>query len=320
MVIVVIGEIDISLPAILALGNILFAHFSQSGAPVWLAALAVVAVGIAAGALNGALVVAFGLPSLAVTLGMMGAYRAFALLIGGQEGYAAFDDSYVWLGSAQIGDVMPVSLVLIAIVFALFTFVMHGTVYGRLCYVIGNNARAARLSGVRVALVKVAPSPSAAPPRRSRRWSMSDSTSRPAPTTPATSCCSSSAPSSSAASTSRRPRQRRRRAAGPAAARHAQERHGPRQLSRPGADAGRGHAAGGGGADPAAGRVQPRPAGAPSPPAGARAGRAAALKHPSTPWHSGSHWLCAPSGGALWTRTQEAIRSGIGPRRWPMAG
>ena len=156
MVIVVIGEIDISLPAILALGNILFAHFSQSGAPVWLAALAVVAVGIAAGALNGALVVAFGLPSLAVTLGMMGAYRAFALLIGGQEGYAAFDDSYVWLGSAQIGDVMPVSLVLIAIVFALFTFVMHGTVYGRLCYVIGNNARAARLSGVRVALVKVA--------------------------------------------------------------------------------------------------------------------------------------------------------------------
>ena len=156
MVIVVIGEIDISLPAILALGNILFAHFSQSGAPVWLAALAVVAVGIAAGALNGALVVAFGLPSLAVTLGMMGAYRAFALLVGGQEGYAAFDDSYVWLGSAQIADVIPASLVLVAIVFALFTFVMHGTVYGRLCYVIGNNARAARLSGVRVALIKVA--------------------------------------------------------------------------------------------------------------------------------------------------------------------
>ena len=156
MVIVVIGEIDISLPAILALGNILFAHFSQSGASVWLAALAVVAVGIAAGALNGALVVAFGLPSLAVTLGMMGAYRAFALLIGGQEGYAAFDDSYVWLGSAQIGDVVPASLVLVAIVFAVFTFIMHGTVYGRLCYVIGNNARAARLSGVRVPLIKIA--------------------------------------------------------------------------------------------------------------------------------------------------------------------
>jgi rhamnose transport system permease protein len=156
MVIVVVGEIDISLPAILALCNILFAHFSQSGVPVWLAAPAVVAVGVAAGALNGALVVAFGLPSLAVTLGMMGAYRAFALLIGGQEGYAAFDDSYVWLGSSLIGDVMPASLVLVAIVFAVLTFVMHGTVYGRLCYVIGNNARTARLSGVRVPLIKIA--------------------------------------------------------------------------------------------------------------------------------------------------------------------
>ena len=73
-----------------------------------------------------------------------------------QEGYAAFDDSYVWLGSAQVGNVFPASLVLVAIVFALFTFIMHGTVYGRLCYVIGNNARAARLSGVRVPLIKVA--------------------------------------------------------------------------------------------------------------------------------------------------------------------
>jgi rhamnose transport system permease protein len=156
MIIVVIGEIDISLPAILALGNILFAHFSQIGVPVWLAGLAVVAVAVGAGVLNGALVVAFGLPSLAVTLGMMGAYRAFALLIGGQEGYAAFDESYIWLGSALIGDVMPASLVLVAIVFAVFTFVMHGTVYGRLCYVIGNNARTARLSGVRVPLIKIA--------------------------------------------------------------------------------------------------------------------------------------------------------------------
>jgi rhamnose transport system permease protein len=155
MVIVVIGEIDISLPAILALGNILFAHFSQLGVPVWLAAPAVLAVGVGAGALNGALVVAFGLPSLAVTLGMMGAYRALALLIGGQEGYAAFDDSYIWLGSSLIGDVVPASLALVAIVFAVFAFVMHGMVFGRLCYVIGNNARTARLSGVRVRLIKI---------------------------------------------------------------------------------------------------------------------------------------------------------------------
>jgi rhamnose transport system permease protein len=156
MVVVVIGEIDISLPAILALGNILFAHFSALGVPLWLAAPAVIAAALAAGALNGVLVVSFGLPSLAVTLGTMGAYRAFALLIGGQEGYAAFDDAYVWLGSALVSDLVPASLLLVGAAFALFALLMHGTVFGRVAYAVGNNARAAALSGVRVPLVKIA--------------------------------------------------------------------------------------------------------------------------------------------------------------------
>jgi rhamnose transport system permease protein len=90
MAVVVIGEIDISLPAIMALGNIMFAQLSQGHVPVWLAFLIVAAACALCGLINGLLVVILGLPSLAITLGAMGAYRALALLLGGQKGFADF--------------------------------------------------------------------------------------------------------------------------------------------------------------------------------------------------------------------------------------
>ena len=155
MVIIVVGEIDISLPAIMALGNIVLAQLAIPGVPVWLAVPAVVLMGAALGALNGVLVVRFGLPSLAVTLGAMGAYRALALLLGGQQSFAAFPDSYIWLGFALVGGVFPASLALLLAMAGAFGVLMHRTVFGRLTYVVGSNARAAAFSGVRVAVVKI---------------------------------------------------------------------------------------------------------------------------------------------------------------------
>ena len=156
MAVVVVGEIDISLPAIMALGNVLFAWLALRGVPIGLALPLVLLVATAAGLLNGLLVTTFGLPSLAVTLGALGAYRALALLLGGQESFAGFPDSYIWLGSALIGGTVPVSLVLLLLVFAALAIVMHGTVFGRHCYVVGANARAAAFSGVPARRVKVA--------------------------------------------------------------------------------------------------------------------------------------------------------------------
>ena len=157
MVIIVLGDIDISLPAILALGNILFARMSEAGLPLGVAFPVVLAVCTLLGLMNGVLVVRLGLPSLAVTLGTMGAIRALALLFGGAEGYAGFDPAYVWLGSAVWADTLvPVSLVLTGAVFAGLALMMHGTVFGRLCYIVGARAEVARFSGIRVARVRIA--------------------------------------------------------------------------------------------------------------------------------------------------------------------
>lgn len=149
MFVIILGEIDISLPAILAIGTILFARLSQSGVPLAIALPIVLASGLLAGVINGVLVVTFNVPSLAVTLGTMSAYRAIALLIGGNQGYAAeaFQPSYIWLGGYYLFNRFPVSLGLLLLLFIACWVVMHKTVFGRLLYAAGNNRIATRFSG-----------------------------------------------------------------------------------------------------------------------------------------------------------------------------
>ncbi|HUC18170.1 MAG TPA: ABC transporter permease [Acetobacteraceae bacterium] len=153
--VIIVGEIDISQAAMLAFGNILFAFCSAGHLPLVVALPAVVVMCTAMGILNGVLVTAFALPSLAVTLGTMEAYRALALLVGGHGEYASFGAAYVWLGSATIAGSIPVSLLFLIVIFAAFTFLLHGTVFGRLAFAVGNNAKATAMSGVRVGLVKI---------------------------------------------------------------------------------------------------------------------------------------------------------------------
>ena len=157
MFIVLVGEIDISLPAIVAVATVSFARLSLMGAPVWAAAILMCCVTMLAGLFNGLLVVTFSLPSMAVTLGMIAVYRAIALWIGGPEGFGAdaFQPSYVWLGSESILGNIPVSLLLLAVLFGVAFLLVHRSVYGRLLYATGNNRIATRMSGHNVKAIIV---------------------------------------------------------------------------------------------------------------------------------------------------------------------
>lgn len=149
MFIILVGEIDISLPAIVAVATVSLAHLSRVGAPIPAAAILICCLTTLAGMFNGLLVVTFSLPSMAVTLGMIAVYRAIALWIGGPEGFGAdaFQPSYVWLGSESIAGGIPVSLLLLAVLFGVAFLLIHRSVYGRLLYATGNNRRATRMSG-----------------------------------------------------------------------------------------------------------------------------------------------------------------------------
>jgi rhamnose transport system permease protein len=155
-VVVVLGEIDISLASTLAVGTVSLSKLSAVGLPVPIAAAIVVVLCGALGALNGVLVARYRLPSLAVTLGTMGAFRGLAFIIGSEVGYTDFPDPYLWVGSTGLfDDTVPVSLLIFAVLAGLIGFLLHRTVYGRQCFSIGLNRDASWFSGVDVERVKI---------------------------------------------------------------------------------------------------------------------------------------------------------------------
>jgi rhamnose transport system permease protein len=154
-VVVILAEIDISLASTLAFAAVLFAQFSAVGAPIWVAVPIVVVACAALGVLNGFLVARLNLPSLAVTLGTMGAFRGLAFIIGSETGYTAFDGSYTFVGSSQLFGLLPVSFVLFLVLAVAIGLLMHRTVFGERCYAVGNNKEAAWIAGVDVARLKI---------------------------------------------------------------------------------------------------------------------------------------------------------------------
>lgn len=154
-VIVILGEIDISLASTLAFGAVLFAQFSALGVPIWVAVPIVIAACALLGVLNGVLVARLRLPSLAVTLGTMGAYRGLAFIIGSETGYTSFDAAYTFVGSAKLFGTLPASFVLFLLVAIGIGILMRRTVFGRRCYSVGNNQDAAWIAGIDVARLKI---------------------------------------------------------------------------------------------------------------------------------------------------------------------
>jgi rhamnose transport system permease protein len=154
-VVVILGEIDISLASTLAFGTVLFSKFSAFGVPIWIATPLVIAACAALGALNGVLVARLALPSLAVTLGTMGAFRGLAFILGSETGYTDFDDSYLYVGSEQVFGSVPISLILFLVIALAVGVLMRRTVFGRRCYAIGLNKEASWAAGIDVGRIKI---------------------------------------------------------------------------------------------------------------------------------------------------------------------
>lgn len=152
--IVVQGEIDISLASTLAIGSVMFASLSVADVPLIAALPIVLGATAVLGAINGVLVGYAGLPSLAVTLGTLGAYRGLAYLLAGDAGVVGITPEYLLLGASRIGMV-PASVVLVLVVAGAFAVLMGWTSFGRYSYAIGSSPGAARMAAVPVNRVRV---------------------------------------------------------------------------------------------------------------------------------------------------------------------
>jgi rhamnose transport system permease protein len=154
--VVVAGEIDISVASTMAVSAVSFAEIWQRGTNVWLAALAALVIATLLGSVNGVLVGVFNLPSLAVTLGTLAAYRGLAYVILEGEARSNFPTGFTQIGGGYIGNELPKALLVLFGFALVLGILLHATRFGRYVYAIGSNREAARFSGIPVARVRVA--------------------------------------------------------------------------------------------------------------------------------------------------------------------
>lgn len=152
-VVVLCGGIDLSIAALASLASVLLALWTPalSGWGV----VAAVAVTTAAGALQGAVHVAFRIPSFVVTLGGMTAWSAVALLASGASALPITDTAVTDWAFTRIGGVVPSAVVVALGVVAAVGLALWLTPLGRWVAAIGHSEPAARLAGLPVARVKV---------------------------------------------------------------------------------------------------------------------------------------------------------------------
>ena len=151
---IVAGEIDLSVAAIIALCSTVMGAAMMAGAPVWVLVALGIGTGLLCGAFNGLLVAGFGLPSIVVTIGTMSLFRGISYIVLGDGAFTGYPPGFAWFGQGYVWWVISVELVLFALSALVFGILLHRTNFGRLVYVIGNNATAARFSGVRVDRVR----------------------------------------------------------------------------------------------------------------------------------------------------------------------
>jgi rhamnose transport system permease protein len=156
--IIVTGEIDLSVASLLGMSSALLGDLYLHGWPMPAAIAAVLVAGAAAGALNGFLVTKVGLPSLAVTIGTLTLYRGIAVVILGPSTISTFPAKYTNIGVTPLphtGGYLSYSVGIFFVLAVVFGVVLHATPLGRSLFVMGASEEAARYAGIRVKRTKL---------------------------------------------------------------------------------------------------------------------------------------------------------------------
>jgi rhamnose transport system permease protein len=154
---IIMGDIDISVAGIIALSSLAMGALSAAGAGPAALVAAGIGTGMIAGLLNGVLATGFGIPMIAVTIGGVSLFRGIAYAALGDQAFTKYPPAFAFLGQGYIpGTPVPFELALFAVFAAFFVVLLHRTTFGRRIYAIGNNAVAARFSGVRVQRIRLA--------------------------------------------------------------------------------------------------------------------------------------------------------------------
>lgn len=149
------GAIDLSIPGVITMAAyVSMGIVNGSDAQLLVGVAAVVALGIAIGLLNGALVVYVKIPPIIATMAV--SYILITLTLLYNRGFAVFKICPILLGVTRnrlFG--IPVMIFIVAAAALAVDFVIRRTTYGRALLAVGQNIDAARLAGINTVRVEI---------------------------------------------------------------------------------------------------------------------------------------------------------------------
>jgi ribose transport system permease protein len=161
MLVLALGGFDLSVGAIVTFVVLVSSKLlANDPANAYPAIMTMLGLGLVIGLLNGLIVSYLKVPSFITTLGMMLLVRGGALYYVGGAPQGYLTDNWRAFGRNYIENVplfgrVPYALIVLSVVALIAYFLFHRTHFGKQIVTIGDNVRAAQLSGVRVKLVRV---------------------------------------------------------------------------------------------------------------------------------------------------------------------
>ncbi len=158
LLVILIAGIDLSVGSVAALSGVVAAlSMTTWGMPMGMGIVMGSLAGLSCGLVNGLLVTRGGIPPFIATLGMMMVARGLTLILSGGVTISGLPDSFLWLGGTMQfggGTAWWVPVIVACTLVLFFVVVLSLTPFGRALYAIGGNLKAARLSGLKVNLIR----------------------------------------------------------------------------------------------------------------------------------------------------------------------
>ncbi|MGI6546354.1 MAG: ABC transporter permease [Fastidiosipilaceae bacterium] len=163
MVCILTAGIDLSVGFTMTLSSVVMATLAvKLGVHPLISLLMAIVVGAFLGLINGLLLTACKLPHPFIsTMGTQNIFKGLSLVITGATPIAGLPLIITWAGSGFLSNnrasflgKIPVSFVLMLIMFAIFAIFLNYTPLGRHIYAVGGNIETAKLSGINVNFVR----------------------------------------------------------------------------------------------------------------------------------------------------------------------
>jgi ribose transport system permease protein len=161
--VILMGDLDLSVAAVISLSGVVLGELMvNQGVATIPAALVALALGAAVGLVNGAIITKLKINAIIATLGTSSILTGIAFTITegktifGERGNDPIDQIEFLSRDRVLGDLVPVPVIILFISYVIAFIILRRTAYGARVFAVGNNDRAAWLSGISVDWIKIA--------------------------------------------------------------------------------------------------------------------------------------------------------------------